>query len=642
MNKEEIQAINGITEAISSVIRGEIPQKLDLKEQDNHKIKELVSTTNLLIESFGEANDFIASLAQGKLNIEIPVRNNLVSQFKQLHSNLRHLTWQVRQVAMGDYSQRVDFLGDFSDYFNSMITSLKEKKNLEKTLLENKRFLGDVLDSIQDGISVLDPEQNIVLVNQTMRDWYAHTLPLEGKKCYEAYHSESKPCEVCPTIQAMKTERPEMNEIPLTQADGVTGTLELFAFPMLNESGRVTGVIEYVRDISKRKRMEEELLKAKKLESVGILAGGIAHDFNNLLSVIAGNLELAKDDISSEVEALKFLKEAAKASLQAQELTKQLITFAKGGAPVKRIGSIGDLVKETTNFVLAGSRVKCDFLLSDDLWLVEFDGGQLKHAMKNVVDNAVEAMPDGGLIEVRAENSEIKLETIEQGLTLQAGKYVKISIRDYGVGIPEEHLPQIFDPYFSNKDMWTQKGMGLGLATTYSIINQHNGRIAVESEVGTGTTLTLYLPAHEKEIRELKPVETIKPVKPPMRTGKILVMDDEELIRDLVKHMLSRFGYDAELSQDGAEAIELYKRAADLGKPYDAVILDLTVKGGMGGKDAVKRLLAIDPQVKAIVSSGYSNDPVMTDFGRYGFIGALSKPYTMNDLMDALDKVTTA
>jgi CheY-like chemotaxis protein len=249
-------------------------------------------------------------------------------------------------------------------------------------------------------------------------------------------------------------------------------------------------------------------------------------------------------------------------------------------------------------------------------------------------------MPDGGSIKIKAENFSISSDTVVKGLVLSEGEYVKISIKDQGVGIPAEHLSLIFDPYFSTKEMGTEKGMGLGLATAYSIINKHNGYIIVESEEDVGTTFTIYLPVYEKDIEEIKPVETIQPEKPAIRAERILLMDDEKMIRDLADKMLNRFGYNVELAKDGAEAIELYKKATDSGKTYDVVILDLTVKGGMGGKDTVKRLLEIDPQVKVVVSSGYSNDPVMTDFRRYGFIGALPKPYTMKNLLEALDKVT--
>lgn len=386
--------------------------------------------------------------------------------------------------------------------------------------------------------------------------------------------------------------------------------------------------------------MEEELARAKKLESVGILAGGIAHDFNNLLSVIIGNISLVQDDIKTEGEVSDFLEEAEEASLRAQELTKQLITFSKGGAPVKRRGSIGDLVKESVCLSISDFHVECEFSIPPELWLAEFDEGQMTHAINNLITNAVESIPGGGSIEVKAENSIFSSEILEQNLPLPKGKYVKISIRDQGLGIPEEHLPMIFDPYFSTKERGTQKGMGPGLTTTFSIINKHDGHITVKSEVGVGTIFTLYLPAHEKDTKELGSIEIPKPEKAESHLGRILLMDDENMIRDLAKQMLSRCGYDVELAKDGVEAIELYKRAMNSGKSFDVVILDLTVKGGMGGKGAVKKILEIDPQVKAIVSSGYYDDPVMTDFRQYGFIEALSKPYAMKDLSDTFDKIT--
>ena len=401
-------------------------------------------------------------------------------------------------------------------------------------------------------------------------------------------------------------------------------------------AGKAVALIGTVQDITESKKMEEELLRAQKLESIGHLAGGIAHDFNNLLSIIIGNIELAKNDIKHEIGAFENLKEAENATLQAKGLTKQLITFSKGGLPAKEVGSIGELVMDATNLSLSGSSIKCTFLIPNDLWPVDFDKGQMKHAVKNMIVNAAESMPDGGTINVTAENFIV---AAERKLPLPEGKYVKISIRDQGVGIPEEHLSMIFDPYFSTKEMGIQKGMGLGLATTYSIISRHDGHITVESEVGAGTTFTLYLPAHEKDVKKVKLKEISKPEKSAIRTGRILLMDDEEMIRKFGKQVLNRFGYHAELAKDGVEAIELYKNAIDSGKPFEAVILDLTIKEGTGGADTIKKLKEIDPQVRAIVSSGYSNNPVMEDFRQYGFMGALTKPYTMKDLDDTLNKV---
>ena len=388
-----------------------------------------------------------------------------------------------------------------------------------------------------------------------------------------------------------------------------------------------------------RKRFEEQLHQSQKMEAIGILSGGLAHDFNNLLSIITGNISLTKDDVKPEYGVTEFLNEAEEASLKAQELTKELITFSKGGAPVKETGSIGDLVKEITNFVLSNSNIKCEFFISNDLYDVEFDQGQMKQAVKNLIVNAVESMPDGGSIVLKTENFNISSEATKKSLPLSEGKYAKISVQDHGVGISQEVLYKIFDPYFSTKDRGIEKGMGLGLAITYSIINRHNGHITVESEVGVGTTFTLYLPVAVEDIVDIEPVKTVEPAKPSIRTKRILLMDDEEMIRRLSKQRLERSGYEPELAKDGAEAIALYKKSMDSGEPFDAVILDLTVKGGMGGKDTVKALLELDPQVKAIVSSGYSDDPVMNCCRSYGFARALVKPYTKEDLNDVLNNV---
>ncbi|UCD79253.1 MAG: PAS domain S-box protein [Desulfobacterales bacterium] len=391
----------------------------------------------------------------------------------------------------------------------------------------------------------------------------------------------------------------------------------------------------FVRDITERKKMQNELLRAQNLESIGILAGGIAHDFNNLLSIIMGNIDLVKDELKPGADISTLLAEIEKASFQAHELTQQLVSFSKGGAPIKNVSSIKEFVKEIQSSSILGSNVKYELTLAPDLWYAEFDEGQLKHAINNIIVNAVESMPEGGVIQVLAENFN---PTAGGSLSFPEGRYVKISIRDHGDGIPEEHLSMIFDPYFSTKKMGLQKGIGLGLTTTYSIINRHGGYITVESEVGVGTTFTIYLPAHEKDISKPEPVEILKPDQPTVPTGRILLMDDEEMIRDLGHRILSRLKYDTELAVDGNKAVEMYQKAMDWDKPFEIVILDLTVKGGLGGKDTVKKILKLDPHAKVIVSSGYSDDPVMTSFKEYGFVGALPKPYKIKDLIEVLKK----
>ena len=372
--------------------------------------------------------------------------------------------------------------------------------------------------------------------------------------------------------------------------------------------------------------MEEELLRNQKLESLGVLAGGIAHDFNNILTTIIGNVSMAKDQVRPEDEIFDLLKESEMASTRAQTLTKQLLTFAKGGAPVKETASIKAILKESSSFVLRGSKSGCEFSIAEDLWSAEVDVGQISQVINNVVINADQAMPEGGIIQVAAENLIIK---DKHGLPVKAGKYVRISIKDQGVGIAEKHFLNIFDPYFTTK----HAGSGLGLATTYSIIKRHNGHIKVESQLGHGTTFHIYLPASEKTVSEKEELKLIK------GQGRILVMDDEASLRKMVWRMLEHLGYEAEFAKDGAEAIRMYKEAQASEKPYDAVILDLTVPGKMGGKKAINKLLEIDPKVKAIVSSGYSNDPVLANFQEYGFKGMMPKPFEPRSLGKVLHEV---
>ncbi len=395
-----------------------------------------------------------------------------------------------------------------------------------------------------------------------------------------------------------------------------------------DREGHPISIIVILQDITEQKKMEAQLQQAQKMEAIGTLAGGIAHDFNNILLVILGNISLAKMRLSPEEEVFKRLEEAEKASLRARDLTQQLLTFSQEGAPVKKTGSIVEILKDSAMFVLRGSNVRCQFFIPDDLWTVEMDEGQMSQVINNLVINAIEAMPEGGMIKVKAENITVEK---EKGLPLKAGKYIKISIEDQGTGISKEHLPKIFDPYFTTK----QKGSGLGLATAYSIVKRHDGYISVESKLGVGTTFYIYLPASEKRVpkRKAKKDEILS------GEGKVLLMDDDEAIRKVAGNMLKHLGYEVEFAEEGAQAIELYKKARESGDPFDLVILDLTVPGGMGGKEAIKRLREVDPGVKAIVSSGYSNDPIIAEFKKYGFSGVVAKPYKIKELSEELRKV---
>ncbi len=379
-----------------------------------------------------------------------------------------------------------------------------------------------------------------------------------------------------------------------------------------------------------------QFYQAQKMESLGILAGGIAHDFNNLLTVILGNLSLAKMTPDRGDKLLEILTESEKASLHAKKLTQQLLTFSKGGAPVKRPVPIKKVIRDSTGFAMRGSNVKSEFSIPEDLWHVEVDEGQINQVVSNMVINANQAMPDGGMVRVRCKNVVIGQDT---ALPLDPGRYVQISIEDHGTGIPDEHTHKIFDPFFTTKP----KGSGLGLATAYSIVKRHSGHIAVESMVGDGTKFHIHLPACQSGDLEEKIVEEKHQKTPSVDdsgdTKRILVMDDEEDIRGLIGEVLTHFGHVVEFAGDGAETIELYKGAMESGQPFDAVIMDLTIPGGMGGKEAIKELLKIDPDVRAIVSSGYSNDPIMADFKRHGFRGVVAKPYEVRELVKTLNRV---
>ena len=395
-----------------------------------------------------------------------------------------------------------------------------------------------------------------------------------------------------------------------------------------DEKRKFHGVRLTFRDITEHKKMQEELRKIEKLESIGIMAGGIAHDFNNILTTITGNISLARVSAGDIKSGPQFFEDAQKACVHAKNLTNQLLTFSKGGAPVKEVQYIKNLLKDSTKFALRGLSVNCEVYEPDDLWPVEVDEGQIIQVIHNLVINAQQAMPEGGTIEVIAENMVAGKKDIS---LIEKRKYVKITVKDNGVGIPKELLKKIFDPYFTTKE----EGSGLGLATTYSIIKNHSGYIDVQSETGSGTSFHIYLPvSDEKAVAKEKMVDTHLP-----GTGYILVMDDDENIRKCVRNMLHYLGYEVEVAKNGDEAIDLYMKAKESAHPFSAVIMDLTIKGGKGGKETIKKLTEIDPEVKAIVSSGYFNDPIMANFKQYGFSDVIAKPYEIEILSSLLDRI---
>ena len=385
---------------------------------------------------------------------------------------------------------------------------------------------------------------------------------------------------------------------------------------------------ELKQELAERKRMEEEILTLKKMESLGVLAGGIAHDFNNILTTILGNISFIRTAISPEGDEYEAMVEAEEGCREGRNLTQQLLTFARGGEPVKKTINISESLKEAVSFVLSGSNVRCRFEIAPNLRPVDADPGQIHQAISNLVINADHAMPEGGTVTVRAENVTIGK---KDGLPLEEGEYLRISISDTGVGIKKENLSLIFDPYFTT----SSTGSGLGLAGVYSIVTKHGGHVTVESKPGVGTSFYIYLPASSKKIESRK--ETKEDVV--QGSGRILLMDDDEMIRKVAGRLIQRIGYEVDTATNGSEAIEKYREAKKAGIPFDAVILDLTIPGGMGGKETIPRLKEIDPAVKAIVSSGYSSDSVMADYAKAGFAGVIPKPYKISTLSRIRDKV---
>jgi signal transduction histidine kinase/CheY-like chemotaxis protein len=394
--------------------------------------------------------------------------------------------------------------------------------------------------------------------------------------------------------------------------------------------GNLIGLWWLKRDISEKKRIEEEIIKAQKLESLGVLAGGIAHDFNNLLTAISGNITLGQANSKQSKTSMQRFEAAITAAKRAQDLTHQLLTFSKGGAPVKSPSSISQVLKDCASFALRGSSVSCDWHVPENLWSVEMDEGQISQVVNNLVINALQAMPQGGSVLIRAKNVTVRE---DQKLPLKEGKYVRVSVADHGEGISPENIPKIFDPYFTTKKM----GTGLGLATSYSIIRRHDGLLAVRSKVGVGTMFYFFLPA---AVTKSHSAPTIL-VEPFRGQGRVLVMDDEDMIRELAGEFIRELGYDVALAKDGTEALEIYKSALEEGRRFDAIILDLTVPGGMGGIETISELRKVDPEVKAIVSSGYYGESIMSDYVAHGFKAVLPKPYDLERLSKVLAMVTS-
>ncbi|HFE65231.1 MAG TPA: PAS domain S-box protein [Caldithrix sp.] len=526
-----------------------------------------------------------------------------------------------------------------SQYFGQEVVlaiarDITEQKKAAQLLEQEKERLAVTLRSIGDGVITTDTDGRVVLLNRVAEElcgWLQQESV--GKPLSEILKikdGKTGQVGVHPVVDVLKTGEifQSTGQHTLIARNRSERFIWLSAAPIRTRDNQIIGLVLVLRDITEIKKMEQELLKAQKIESVGILAGGIAHDFNNILSAILGNVSLAKIYAESDEKISKRLTEAEKATMRAKDLTQQLLTFSKGGAPVKETTSITEIIRESVDFTLRGSSVDCKYSFPENLWAVEVDTGQMSQVIQNLVINAQQAMPEGGIIEIGVQNESLKKNS---GIPLPTGKYIKISISDHGVGISAEHLSRIFDPYFTTK----HQGNGLGLATAYSIIKKHNGHIYADSVMGKGSTFTIYLPAKAVKIAHRQwENNSIKKGK-----GKILIVDDEEAVREIVSQILNDLGYTVTTATSGEEAIRIYSEEFNQSKPFNLVIMDLTLPGGIGGTTAIQKIHDLDPDVKAVVASGYSSDPVMAHFADYGFAGCIKKPFTVKEISSVVSEL---
>ena len=534
----------------------------------------------------------------------------------------------------------------------AIFTDITDRKKAEEKLRESEQRLHRVIEGSPLPTFVIGKDHKVIYWNRALEELSGIKAEeiIGTTKQWRAFYNEERPCMADLLVDQALDAIPQWYLDKYTKSRLMDEAYEATDFfPELGESGRwlrftaavirathgdLVGAIETLEDVTESRRAEDELLRVKKIESLGIFASGIAHDFNNLVSVMLRNIFAAKLSLPDEQQEVvgEGLEIAEKVGHQAKELAHRLITFAKGGEPVRKIGSISKLLMNSVDLTLSGSNVTCEFSLPDGLWPVEMDDVQIRQVIHNLLINAREAMHDVGIIRIHAENVNI---SAGNGLPLKEGKYVKWSIRDHGIGISKENLPKIFDPYFTTKPTGSARGMGLGLAICYSIIKKHDGFIAVEFEAGTGSTFIVYLPASPQDEPSSKgAMEQAAATK-----GKILVMDDEETVRNATGIVLNYLGYDVEYAKNGSEAVLLYKTAVEDGHPFYAVVLDLNMPEGISGKEALQELYAIDPHVKAIMSCGYADDSLISKFKENEFCRKVDVPYDMEKMKAILDNL---
>jgi PAS domain S-box-containing protein len=517
-----------------------------------------------------------------------------------------------------------------------IIQDVTERHQAERALRESEERLRATVSSMSDGVLSVDAFGEITFANQAAAEITGWPLDaIVGERLTKIYNvrgerdgsDQRARLEQLPT-GAAGTGRP-MSLRLIQRMEGERTVAEASA-TLRDAHGEAVGSVLVIRDVTEQRKLEEEILRGQKLDSLGVLAGGIAHDFNNILAGVFGHLSIARSQLDDQEALAARIGRAEAACARARDLTQRLLTFARGGTPIRKSASLGELITESVDFALRGSNVASEVRISDDLWTAPVDRGQISQVLHNLVINADQAMPEGGALTVVAENAVI---TEESSLTLEPGQYVHISVTDTGVGIEPEVMARIFDPYFTTKEM----GTGLGLASSFSIVRGHEGAVTVESTLASGTTFHVYLPCVDTAIEAEEP--TRPALSAPRGGGRILVMDDDPELREVLSGQLTQLGYFVETTADGHGAVDRYTDAFRRDEPFDLVILDLTVPGGVGGLETIDSLLALDPSARAVLCTGYANHMAMAQPERFGFCGTLPKPFTRGELRSLLASV---
>jgi PAS domain S-box-containing protein len=600
-----------------------------------YEVTSVRSPEDLPAEAFAEHREMLARGTKSLLVIPMVFGKSLLG-FILVESLSASRSWSSDSIVL-------------IQLFAQILANAYERKRVEEELLESReRFLLNAaqlqlrFNNTNSGMATCTTKGRFLSINEALCKLLGYgSEELFARTLSELTHLEDRQIPHRKMRELLKRQKPSIElERRMLHKDGSIVHTVTRLGAVFDSRNQLQYIAVEIDDVSERKKWEEDYVRACKLESLGVLAGGIAHDFNNILMAILGSvscLRIEGEPSTAGSPATKYrsrISDIETAVLRAKDLTQQLLTFSKGGAPIKRTTSVVEIIEDTIGFTLSGSPVRSFLEIDPDIWSVEADPGQISQVVNNVILNASQAMPEGGNIRVRCENVQISNPEDEDSLpTLRPGRYVRITFTDDGCGIAPEHLSKVFDPFFTTKS----DGSGLGLATTYSIITKHRGQISIESKVNTGTTITVHLPASPRgakvEPREGREIYS--------GSGKILIMDDELQVRSAAGEMLRHLGYDVDFAVNGEEAVELYRRARFGAQPYSAVIMDLTIRGGMGGVSTIRALKGIDPEIKAIVSSGYADGSVMAEYKTHGFQGVMAKPYELSTLSHVLHDVIT-